>query len=509
MQKLEVLIEESAFGVARPVEMVADAPISVLIPALVEELRLSPTDIFGNSLVYVLRDTASGTMLPEHMTLREVGIQPGARLALDSYVMGDSGATLMQQTQFQYAAPDAEFHTSATVADQAQMPALSVRDTSSSLAAVKKQKRAWSRRAFLLASGAVLGAGGVGLGYAAYQAINHGLFLQTHKAALPSPATTVAPMPAQAPLPKTAKQVFTFTGHHDTVRVVSWSSDGMMLASGANDARLMTWDLKGTVHLNIHHDTTVQSLAWSPDGQRIVTGAGSHITFFDAQNGRRLAHFTQSHTAPVTSLAWTPHNQMQVVSGSQDQRAIVWNTTKYMPTLVFRLHTAAIESVSWASDGQTVASASLGGAVRIWNAENGQEVHSFYLDAQLPMRAAAFAPAGAQLAIGGDDGIIRLWHGLTCQHVGTGQFGLQCMDVPQRFQASAAAIHSLAWSPDGRFLLAGSDDGTFTVWYPSSSQKPLVSMRQNDPVLSVAWSPASNQQIATASGQSVAIWNLM
>ena len=47
MQKLEVLIEENAFGGARPVEVIADAPVSMLVPALVEELNLPKTDLFG------------------------------------------------------------------------------------------------------------------------------------------------------------------------------------------------------------------------------------------------------------------------------------------------------------------------------------------------------------------------------------------------------------------------------------------------------------------------------
>jgi len=60
MQKLEVLIEENAFGSVHPMEVVADAPVSALVPALVEELKLPKADLYGKKLMYQLR-SASGT----------------------------------------------------------------------------------------------------------------------------------------------------------------------------------------------------------------------------------------------------------------------------------------------------------------------------------------------------------------------------------------------------------------------------------------------------------------
>src|SRR5581483_7517429 len=98
MQTLEVLIEENAFGSVRPVEVVADAPVSALVPALVEELKLPQTDLFGKKLVYMLRQSDGGRIIPENTTLIASGVQPGTRLALDSYVLDGSVATLTQKS---------------------------------------------------------------------------------------------------------------------------------------------------------------------------------------------------------------------------------------------------------------------------------------------------------------------------------------------------------------------------------------------------------------------------
>ncbi len=70
-------------------------------------------------------------------------------------------------------------------------------------------------------------------------------------------------------------------------------------------------------------------------------------------------------------------------------------------------------------------------------------------------------------------------------------------------------IRSLAWSPDARSLASSGDDGSFSLWDPAQSQKPLLTMpvQQGSPVLSLTWSPTGNQ-FATASGKTVVVWDL-
>jgi WD40 repeat protein len=301
--------------------------------------------------------------------------------------------------------------------------------------------------------------------------------------------------------------MLTFTLHQQIVRTVVWSPDGALLASGADDAQVFVWSRNGTVRQHIQHPAAVRAIAWSPDGQQLVTGAANLVTFFNPLTGAILAHPANQHVAVVTSLAWASHNQMQVVSGAADMRAIIWNPINHQSEIIFMRHTTPIDAVTWAADGQTVASSSQGGVVRVWNAENGQELHAPYIDAPIPMRAIAFAPAGVQLAVGGDDGIVRLWDGLMCQQQAMGNPINHCTDVPRRLPASKQAIRTVTWSPDARLLAIGGNDSTFSIWYPAQSQKPLLSVQQNAAVHSIAWMP-DGTHIATASGNAVTIWEL-
>lgn len=509
MQTLEILLEENAYGAVRPMEVAADTPVFALLPAIVEELKLPRTDLFGNRLIYMLRYPSGGPILPEDRSLMAAGVVRGEKLALDSYVMEGSVAALLQAGQEH---PQPSFYSSETIADATYFPSLG-KDTSAKFPAVgykqTRKKGRWTRRAFLVLGGAAFAAGSLSFGYAAYRKF------MSDSPIISTRSTTHAPVrPAQAQatanqltIPTMAKRVLVFSQHQQTVRSVTWSPDGNMLASGANDAQLLTWDLGGMVHVRTQQAGAIRAVAWSPNGQQLVAGVANLVMFLNPQTGAALVQPARVHTAPVTALAWSTRQPLQVVSGGLDQKAVVWNAASYIPQTVFTQHTAAIEAVSWAGDGQTVGTSSHGGVVRVWNAANGQQTHGFYMDAQLPMRALSFASASGLLAVGGDDGIVRLWNGLTCQLQGQGGFGNQCMDMPQRLHAHTGAMRTLAWSPDGRFLATGGDDGILAIWHPAKTHNSLLKVRHTAPVLAVGWSSNGNR-VAAASGNTVTIWEL-
>jgi WD40 repeat protein len=69
------------------------------------------------------------------------------------------------------------------------------------------------------------------------------------------------------------------------------------------------------------------------------------------------------------------------------------------------------------------------------------------------------------------------------------------------------AVRALAWSPDGRLLATGGDEGLLLFWSPAQSQMPLFKLQQSAPVQAVSWSP-DGKKIAAAVGATVALWAL-
>jgi WD40 repeat protein len=330
--------------------------------------------------------------------------------------------------------------------------------------------------------------------------------------ALPMPtATGRGGQPVNLPaLPATAQATLTFTGHRQAVRALAWSPDGSRLASGDVSGQVLVWDQQGRVLGRVQAAGPVRALAWSPDGGLLAIGAGAQIAFVRATDLTVVADFPHAHAAAVTAVSWSRHGPSRLVSTGLDRRAIVWDGTGLQPLLTFTRHAASIEAATWAADGATIASSSLGGVVRVWRATDGQEIHGYFLIPATALRAAAFAPSGRLLAVGGDDGIVRLWNnGLTCALTVPSPAGMQCQDSPTSLRAHTGAVRQLAFAPDGRALLAiGGQDGVLALWSPRKpADAPLLTVKLPHPVLAVAWSP-DGRLLATAEGTAVTLWLL-
>jgi WD40 repeat protein len=525
---LKVYIEDNAFATPRPMEVSANAPVSQLVPALVEELGLPRTDLFGNRLIYVLRHAVDGWVVPDFSSLSAAGIQPETHLALVSYIADEF--TVLAAPARQPAGRMPAFYSDQTIADPAGFAALGnsavylpstpypqPTPTSGNLApAAPAGGHRWSRRALFLLGGSALGIAGLGLGYAAFRSLaNTNPTISTPPTGSQTMATqttptakaTVASTP-RAVLPTKASMQLVFTQHQQTVHTVNWAPDGISLASGGSDNLLLVWNTTGQVQLRKPQTAAVVATAWSPDSTQLAAAMGKQVLFLNARNGATEMRSTRTHRANVTSLAWSAQQPQFLVSAGLDKLAVVWDTRTFKAQTFFKLHTSGILSAGWSPDGTTVGTSSEGGVIRVWNAANAQQVHGFLFDGAIAMNALAFEPSGTRLAVGGADGILRLWQsGLVCQVEGTGNQNGQCLDQAQHLKGHIGAIHSVAWSPDGRFLASTDSHGQLLLWYPAQSQVPILKITRNAAILAVSWSP-DGKKLATASGKTVTLWAL-
>ena len=83
------------------------------------------------------------------------------------------------------------------------------------------------------------------------------------------------------------------------------------------------------------------------------------------------------------------------------------------------------------------------------DAETGQVLRTFALET--PVEAAVYTPDGRAVCTGGDDGRVVVWDRETGRAIA-------------RLAGHEGAVHALAVSPDGRWLLSGAADATAVVW---------------------------------------------
>ena len=112
-----------------------------------------------------------------------------------------------------------------------------------------------------------------------------------------------------------------------------------------------------------------------------------------------------------------------------------------------------------------------------------------------PVESVAFSPDGTILAVGSDDGTVRIWSTATHRQ------SAQPLSV-------GSQVTSVAFSPDGTILAVGSGDGTVQFWSTATHRQSGKSFDSGDSVNAVAFSPdGSTLAIVTVDG-TTRLWDV-
>lgn len=166
--------------------------------------------------------------------------------------------------------------------------------------------------------------------------------------------------------------------------------------------------------------------------------------------------------AYVTGLALAA-GASRLVSGAWDRSLIWWDTATMRPVHhVAEAHAKWIRKVVASPDGSLVASVADDMVCRLWDAATGAprgelKGHAAETPHQYPsmLFTCAFSPDGSRLATADKTGRILVWEVTTRREIAS--LDASCMYTwdPKQRRHSIGGVRSLAFSPDGRTLVAG------------------------------------------------------
>ena len=139
--------------------------------------------------------------------------------------------------------------------------------------------------------------------------------------------------------------------HSATVNCVRFSPSGEILASGSDDHRIFlwrrneqrtssTWTFDQVTHRNeiTHrmmrgHKSDIYSLSWSPNGLFLASGSTDNtICLWNVRKNKRVNEFDKTHSHYVQGVAWDPRDRY-VLSQSCDRTVRVYARKKALKTL--------------------------------------------------------------------------------------------------------------------------------------------------------------------------------
>jgi len=324
-----------------------------------------------------------------------------------------------------------------------------------------------------------------------------------------------------------------------------------------------------SVRLSDGHSASARHIVFSPDAQRLVScGEDGKVIVWDFPTRQRIATLTD-HRGWVNWVDYSPDGKW-FATASQDQTVIIWDAVTLQKAAVLREHLSGVSTVTFSPDGKWLVSTSgdndnrsvlwevngwrkvreiafgfkwgqllftpdsrrlLGPGRRTWEVATGSRLtdempgvgnygsldatgtrfltidgtgHVSLMDLaqrkvifrtrghQFHGRVAIFSPDGRLWATGSED--IVLWDAAT---------QTKLLRLPY-----VAEVWGLAFSRDGRWLVASYTDGAILLWDVKEREVAASFSEHSGSVRAIAFSPDGQRLASASEDRSVVIWNV-
>jgi len=345
---------------------------------------------------------------------------------------------------------------------------------------------------------------------------------------------------------------------HNDIDIVAFSPDGktFLSASGYPDYLIKLWDTKTKkpIHTFTGHTDTIQSLSFSPDGQTFLSSSYDEtVKLWNVQTGTKIRTFRDEKNKEVCTVKFSPDGQT-FLSGHEQSTLRLRDINTGKDVITFAQHStpnyhyslgrnpvAAPCSIAFSPDGKHFLSASLDGAIKKWDIKTGHAIYIFktkHPDFPYPTyrSVVGFSPDGETIVVG--FGLyLTAYHAKTKQEIYSIKLGShssssvkdiitfspnseifafsgqlynlktgQALDKINKQIKTDYAINSIAFSPDGQQILAGT--GKELVIWDTETGKKTYDSDYNHSINNLAVSPDGNYVVSASGDKTLRLWDI-
>jgi WD40 repeat protein len=207
--------------------------------------------------------------------------------------------------------------------------------------------------------------------------------------------------------------------HNVSIGHVAFSQDSAFVVTAADDRTARVWSVDtGTpVQVCTAADERItysmsQFAMFEPAGRMLLTARLNRgAQLWDVVSGALLKEFRAERGGPVDAIVHATFSPdgTRLVTADSEGWATIWNCVTLEKELDLSCHSEEIDGVEFSPDGHRLLTYSWRARdARLWDAVTGQELVE-YATYGSHVSAGALSPDGTRIAIGTEDGLVRLW----------------------------------------------------------------------------------------------------